>query len=540
MLAQPALAEADAIIAQNRASLNAWRYDFQGRSAERLRAMCRSAMLQAARAYVGAEERSGRAGQSNQGQTHEPKPADSDATPLIVTGHQPELFHPGVWVKNFASYELARRHDGVSLHLIVDNDSVKKTTVRVPAGTLEDPTVVHLPFDRWRGEIPYEEYEIADKQLFSDFGDRVVSIMEPFGFRPLAATFWQKACTSCGEASRLGECLARARRWQENEWGCRNLELPVSRLCETEGFLWFAAHVLAQISRFRNAYNQALAQYRHQNRIRSRNHPVPSLGHDGDWQESPFWVWSARMPRRRQLFVRQAERTMILTDREGWTQELPLSADREACCAVEVLASLPQRGIKIRTRALTTTIFSRLCLGDLFIHGLGGARYDELTDQIIQQFFGVTPPQFLVITGTLRLPMPPRPGTIEKLHELHRLYRDLTYNPDRFWDGTDGNCVGASEMVERKRQLINLSPTSPSERRHRFEEIRHINGELQPCVSDRKEETTRKLNEMKSDIAANSILRARDWPFIAYPAERLQSLNRMARLDPPTDGHARS
>ena len=24
-------------------------------------------------------------------------------TPLIVTGHQPELFHPGVWVKNFAT-----------------------------------------------------------------------------------------------------------------------------------------------------------------------------------------------------------------------------------------------------------------------------------------------------------------------------------------------------------------------------------------------------------------------------------------------------
>src|SRR5262245_16826876 len=29
-------------------------------------------------------------------------PTVSDNAPLIISGHQPELFHPGVWVKNFA------------------------------------------------------------------------------------------------------------------------------------------------------------------------------------------------------------------------------------------------------------------------------------------------------------------------------------------------------------------------------------------------------------------------------------------------------
>ena len=30
--------------------------------------------------------------------------------PLMVSGHQPELFHPGVWIKNFALHSIAKKH----------------------------------------------------------------------------------------------------------------------------------------------------------------------------------------------------------------------------------------------------------------------------------------------------------------------------------------------------------------------------------------------------------------------------------------------
>jgi hypothetical protein len=540
ILAQPSLDEVGHVLAQNRSLLEGWQYDFQGRPAARIRAMCRTAVLDAARKYIGTDQTpsvspderavsSTAAHLAPGNRTSGPQSVSRDPQPLLVTGHQPELFHPGVWVKNFASYELARKHRGVSLHLIVDNDTVKRTTVRLPAGTLAHPSVVHVPFDRWRGEIPYEEYEIADRPLFASFGERVASILESLGIRPLAADFWPLACTACGQASRLGECLARARRWQENAWGCRNFELPVSRLCQTEGFYWFAAHVLAQLGRFRTAYNQALAEYRQRNRIRSRNHPVPSLGQDGEWLEAPFWVWSDRVPRRRQLFLRQQGHAMLLTDREEWTQELPLSPDREACCAVEVLADLARRGIKIRTRALTTTIFSRLCLGDLFIHGLGGARYDELTDQIIQRFFDVSPPQFLILTGTLRLPFTPRPGTTRQLHELQRLERDLTYSPDRFASDDAVRSSDALTLVETKRQLVAAVPRSAAARRRRFEEIRRINAELRPYTQAARAETSQRIDAVQSDMAANAILLSRDWPFLAYPAENLRSFFQSVR-----------
>ena len=53
---------------------------------------------------------------------------------------------------------------------------------------------------------------------------------------------------------------------------------------------------------------------------------------------------------------------------------------------------------------MTTTLFARLLLADMFIHGLGGGKYDELTDSLMRDFYGIEPPSFLVLTGTLRLP----------------------------------------------------------------------------------------------------------------------------------------
>jgi hypothetical protein len=523
ILAEPHLDQVARLIAQNRALLDSWQYDFQGRSASRVRAMSRASVLAAARAYGHEDATALPATPPSHTPTTDSQAIDgADHPPLLVTGHQPELFHPGVWVKNFVSSQLARQCGGTALHIVVDNDTVKKTTVRLPTGTWADPSVVHVPFDRWRGEIPFEEYAIADASLFEGFGDRVTVAMESLGVRPLADKFWAKAVAASRQTNRLSECIARARRWQEAAWDCRNHELPVSRLCQTEGFLWFASHILAQLDRFSAAYNQALADYRQRNRVRSRNHPVPALATDGEWHEAPFWVWSDRSPRRRQLFARQQGRSTLLTDRDGWTVELPLGPDREACCAVEVLADLLKRGVKIRTRALTTTIFSRVCLGELFIHGLGGARYDEVTDAIIRRFFGLQPPPFLVLTGTLRLPFAPRPGTPQQLHDLQRLDRDLIYSPDRFIAPEQLRSGEDGALLQAKREMVTMAPSAPAQRRRRYEEIRRINAALAPYVAGARADAAKTIEDVRTDIAANAILLGRDWPFCAYPDEKLR------------------
>ena len=50
-----------------------------------------------------------------------------------MAGHQPELFHPGVWVKNFALTGVAGRIGAIPFNLVVDNDAVKSTSIHFPA-----------------------------------------------------------------------------------------------------------------------------------------------------------------------------------------------------------------------------------------------------------------------------------------------------------------------------------------------------------------------------------------------------------------------
>ena len=93
------------VLAANAARLAGWDHDFQGRPASWLRADGSPRSPDAGPAFL---RRHGLAGRS----------LDLDGfvasgRPLIVTGHQPELFHPGVWIKNFAAAAIAGAQQGV-------------------------------------------------------------------------------------------------------------------------------------------------------------------------------------------------------------------------------------------------------------------------------------------------------------------------------------------------------------------------------------------------------------------------------------------
>src|SRR5262249_2863990 len=52
----------------------------------------------------------------------------------------------------------------------------------------------------------------------------------------------------------------------------------------------------------------------------------------------------------------------------------------------------------------------RLFLADLFVHGIGGGKYDEITDELVRRFYGGEPPDFLVLSATLWLPVAHEPA----------------------------------------------------------------------------------------------------------------------------------
>ena len=80
----------------------------------------------------------------------------STCGPFVITGHQPELVHPGVWLKNFAASQFAKSVNGTAISLVIDNDLCRKPSIRVPTGSIEQPQVLDLQFDDSQAETPYE------------------------------------------------------------------------------------------------------------------------------------------------------------------------------------------------------------------------------------------------------------------------------------------------------------------------------------------------------------------------------------------------
>ena len=517
LLAVPPLSEVAGQFARTKDRLAGWDHDFQGRRAGVLRAMVHRQVMGAACAFL---RRHGL-------EAPETGPCSGGdptlVTPLVVTGHQPELFHPGVWVKNFATAAIAKAHGGLGLNFIVDNDLPKSASIRVPTVDKGRIHTVRVEFDQWKGEMPYEDWEVHDEGLFASFGDRVRRVLGGAVADPIIDDFWPRALRQTAAERTLGMRIAVARRELESQWGFSNLEIPLSEVCQTEGFFWFTSHLLAHLARFQQIHNEALVDYRQIYGIRSKHHPVAALGTQGEWREAPFWVWRQGQPRRRALLVLQARRTMLLriAGEADPLIELPLAPDREACCAVERLQELSSRKIRLRTRALTTTMFSRYLLGDLFIHGIGGAKYDELGDSIARRFFGIEPPEFLTLSLTAWLGLGEKTATVPELDSLERTIRDLVYNPDRHL--AEPLSAEQRRLINDKREAIARECGTKRERIARFRAIRAVNETLQESLQELRNSLQVRKYKVLKELEWNRVAHARDYAFVLHSAHRLLS-----------------
>ncbi len=513
VVAVPPLEEVGRLLAANRQRLEALARGpgLLGRSWIDLRLQARRAAVSAAREYLA--------------RRGEPVPEVSADAGLLLAGHQPELFHPGVWVKNFALCGLARVHGRTALNLVVDNDTVKTTALRVPVPAEGDrpPRLASVPFDRWGGGAPYEDRAVADRGLFDTFADRVMGLMRGWGYEPLLPAFWAEVRRREKETGLLGESFASARRGLERSWGCHNLEVPLSTLCRSEPFGWFAVSLLAELPRFAAVYNAAVQDYRARNGIRSPNHPVPDLAAEDDWREAPFWGWHPGQERRGRLFARRrGDRIELRAGREPWPA-LPAPEPGRERETVAAWCGLEQQGFKARSRALTTTLFARLFLGELFVHGIGGGKYDELTDELIRRFYGAEPPAFLVLSATLWLPLGPAPAAdlSAERRRLARQLRDVYWNPQRHLDTTKRNGTLAALAAE-KADWIARRPATRAERRRRFRTLRDLTERLRQALGPRAAELTHELADCDRRLKAEAVRRRRDYSFCIYPADTLR------------------
>lgn len=440
------------------------------------------------------------------------------ASLLYVTGHQPQLAHPGVWAKNFAASGLATRSAGLGLNIIVDNDTVGTQAIRLPQGTFAEPIVEQVHFDCAQPQQPWEELKIHDRNLFESFAHRVVDRMRCWNIEPLIQSMWPTAVAASHESDSMVQALSACRILQERRWGGANLELPLSELCQTESFLIFVKHILDHFEEFHADYNRIVVEYRHENRIRNNRHPVPNLQVDGTALELPFWFWREGDVERGQLFARRDQSAITLLCRG----EVLCSAPSDSL--LDALQELQHQG-KLRTRALTTTLFSRLCLADLFIHGIGGAKYDEMTNSLMEDFFGIVPPRILVLSATLHLPVGQHEFSRNEVLQLKQKLRDHEFNADRYLSGTDVSKLRTRKqsLIEQhwKAQTADLSRTERARNRmgnrRRHIALKQVNLSLAELARDQVQKLKTELISAESKLNANSILNSREFSASLFP-----------------------
>lgn len=458
----------------------------------------------------------------------------SNDRPIIVTGHQPAFIHPGVWAKHIVSMRLADALGGIALNLVVDQDAPLAAMLAVPAVEGSRVELRSVRYAELRTGCAYEQLarqspdEIArfERAVRESMGERYETSQMPAFVHALSTT------EEMGDGT---DQSVAARRAVEAQFGTSIDDRRVSRLWWTPLLL----DMLRRAERFARSYNAALRWYRKKFRVRGAHRPIPDLTARGGVWELPVWAYRKGETRRRLFAVRAGGGVRLLADGE-----------EIGCFALDDFASFdelisPLRGPtewQLRPRALTLTIWARLFLADLFIHGIGGAKYDRISDEIIADYFGIEPPEMACVSATLHLDLPRTSTTSETIRGLRRFLRDLEWNPQRTLSPVSPTCKGSGppwlppdaglmklieqreQAVRRAAELRKLDLRNRSARRARFLEIRELNRRLSAARSGEVSSRRAELDRALEDLDQNRVAQGREYFFGLYGRAALEEL----------------
>jgi hypothetical protein len=316
---------------------------------------------------------------------------------LFATGHQTELHHPGVWAKNAVIDAAANRAGGAAYHVAVDTDEPKHLRMRWPGFAGESiANEEHLGTAPWTAALsPPTPLCIARlRQALSAYAGL-------WGYQPPALDFLDSLRRLALESQDLSSSLTNASHALDWSLGLRHHALMASPLFSSEPYLTLVYHVLSRAGEFGVDYNAALDEYRKANRIRTPGRPMPDMKLDADVCEVPFWFDELGNG------VRSRGRVLLRLGKWSIGAADPFTFDPQLDAQTgvrELQAWLRRNRVRLSPRALTLTLFLRLFLADQFVHGIGGARYDQVTDRLIRRHFKLQPPRFCVTTATLYFP----------------------------------------------------------------------------------------------------------------------------------------
>jgi len=447
--------------------------------------------------------------------------------PIIQTGHEPIFYYPGVWIKNHLIQHLARKLGGIGINMIVDNDTCNRGFIYIPALSEKPASIRKVALIKNKDNVAYEEIALDDIGMLLQFKDEVISFLRKNVLNENVKTAvgymqdtFEEFINRIMEYHRRGcvgmvGLLTSARSELEEDFSIANLEVPVSWMCDTDGFYHFFLHILYNADRFLKIYNKKLAEYRSVHKIRSKANPLPELKIIGRFVELPFWVWS-KGGQRNKCYIQDDGELIKITNREDVL--CTLKKGEEIGENISRLKKSLEARFKIRPRAITTTMFSRLFFSDLFIHGIGGAKYDKITDEIIKEFFGIDPPAFVTISTNVFLPLERFDLEAGALQVLQHDLKDMRYNPERYASGKVQNDTKFISMVKEKQRLIaEMAVCDKDEKKRCFDQIKELNKLMLTKVEGEFQKKQSEISTIHDKLAYNEVVKFREYPICIYP-----------------------
>ncbi len=395
--------------------------------------------------------------------------------PVVMAGHQPGFWHPGILAKWVATHALAERVGGEGAWVVVDQSPGAGAQLGYPAARGERLTRQSLalgtPDAPPAAQTPSRFIPPTDAAMDSVGSalDRIAALLDAHAAGPTLARQLHAACVdSVPSHLTLAPCFA-------------------SELHTTPAFAELVGEMRSDPRSCARLYNEAASQ--------RPDAGVRQLAIAAAAVELPLW-----------------ERA----DAPGpWRT---VTSDR--------LPDLPNDRLVLRGLPMTGLLRWRAC--DLFIHGTGGGAshaeegYDRVTEQWLAAWLGATDlAPAVVASATLRLDFGALARGIPTPEEIARA-RELAHRATH-----DPALLGDASLGERKRALaaqIAALPRGSDQRAGLFARMQALREEGTRSNPDRLAELQRQAEALAARAEEADIVADRTWPWVFFPRPAIEDL----------------
>lgn len=418
---------------------------------------------------------------------------------FISTGHQPVFHHCGILAKFFLAHKLANEVSGKVYNFIIDTDTITPV-LSLPGKNENGNTINHLPLLVDKGKLPAEFQPSPSSWELKRFRDIFDSEYIMPKYQDVAEKLVCKIELLTRNSKTISELISRINLDYARQLGLDRYDIPASKLSETASFTSFVFNLASNPYKTWQSYNDAIDLF--EKTEHPHKSPIPRLKATEGSLELPFWMTlpgNSRMP----MYIRLSDLTLTCGGENEQILGIQLPESTEM-----FKLKLEDISLRIRPKAVTFTCFTRLFFADYFIHGIGGAFYDKVTDNFIRNYFDIEIPFFCCTSATVLPDFANKLSTADAEKQLNKMVaklRDFECNPQRYVSFED-NTTEVADLLRQKMILVeksNLFRETRAARHERevvFNEIKEINIAICNLMPDIRKKIEAEVNDSKKQF----------------------------------------